>query len=239
MKFTENFRVNSHDTDINGIVRPSLMLRYMQETANLQFESCHPTLYELNKMGKSFLLSRVSMRVYVPLHNFENIRVETWPCEGKGAAFLRCSRVLRDDTLISESVTVWALVDRETKRFIRHGEFEFQFGTDEPLELDVPARATIPRDLSLSLVGERTVYYGDIDLYGHMNNTNYPDMLCAFLPSMKGKMVVHCAISFLHEAPLGETLKIYCAEDNGTYYFRTIKQDGTVGVEAEIVVDEI
>lgn len=239
MKHTVNFQVNSHDTDINGIVRPSAVLRYMQETANLQFSSYHPTLYELNEDGKAFILSRANMCIYAPLHNFEKIRVDTWAVDGKGATFVRCSQIHRGDMLIAELVSTWALIERDTHKFIRHGEIEFQFGSDAMLEIDMPARVNIPRDLDLALVGERTVYYGDIDLYGHMNNTNYPDMLCAFLPSMEGKMVVRMSIGFLNDAPLGEVLKIYRGEDDGAYYMRTVKQDGSVGVEAEIILDEI
>jgi len=179
------------------------------------------------------------MSVYAPLHNFDKIRVDTWACEGRGAKFLRCSQIYRDDCLISELITTWALISRETHRFIRQGEIDFQFGTDEMLSLDMPARLNLPKDLDLILVGERTVYYGDIDLYGHMNNTNYPDMLCAFIPSMKNKMVVRMSIGFLNEAPLGETLKIYRGEEDGSYYFKTVRQDGEVGVEAELILDEI
>lgn len=239
MKHTEFFKINSHDTDYNGILRPSCVMRYMQETANLQLNSYHPNLYELNEDNKSFLLGRSSMSVYAPLHNFEDIKVETWACEGKGVTFLRCGRIYRDDVIVAEIITNWALVDRVNQRFLRHGEIEFGFGTDEPLELDMPRRINIPAELKLSLVGERTIYYGDVDLYGHMNNTNYPDMLCAFLPAMKDKMVVRCSISFLHDAPLGETLKIYLASDTDTYYFRTVKEDGTVNIEAELILEDI
>ncbi|MBQ7160802.1 MAG: hypothetical protein IJR90_03750 [Clostridia bacterium] len=239
MKHTEEFRINSHDADVNDVVRPSAVLRYMQETANLQFESHHPTLNELKRDGKAFLLSRMNMSVYSPLRKFDRISVSTWPCEGRGAAFMRCSQIHRDGILIAEQVGTWALVDLNTKRLLRHGEIEFEFGTDEMLELDMPVRFTIPRDLDMVLVGERTVYYGDIDLYGHMNNTNYPDMLCAFIPSMSGKMVARCSIAFLNEAPLGETFKVYRAENDDGYYFRTVRSDGATGVEAEIVLDEI
>ena len=239
MKHIEKFKVNSHDTDVNGVARPSVVMRYMQETANLQFNSCHPTLYELKDDNKFFLLSRSNMSVYAPLHNFEEIEARTWACPGKGASFFRCSQIYRGDALIAEMSSVWALVDRENGRFVRNGEIEFEFGADEPLELEFSARANIPRDLELSLIGERTVYYNDIDLYGHMNNTNYPDMLCSFLPDMKGKMVVRCVIAYLHDVVLGETFKVYCAENEGVYLLRTIKEDGTVGVEAEIVLDEI
>ena len=179
------------------------------------------------------------MSVYAPLHNFDRIKAETWACPNKGVSFLRCSRLFRDDVLVAELATVWAFVDRENSRFIRNGEIEFEFGTEEPFELEFPARVNVPKDLELSLVGEREVFYNDIDTYGHMNNTNYPDMLCSFLPQMKGKMVVRCVISYLHEALLGEKIKIYLTENNGSFFFRTVKENGETGAEAEIVLDDI
>ena len=36
--------------------------------------------------------------------------------------------------------------------------------------------------MNLSLVGEHTVEYSDVDVNRHLNNTKYPDMLCGFLP---------------------------------------------------------
>ena len=36
MKYTHRFQVKWHDTDANREVRPSQVLMYMQETANLQ-----------------------------------------------------------------------------------------------------------------------------------------------------------------------------------------------------------
>ena len=240
MKHTEFYTVNSHDTDYNGNLRPSCVMRYMQETANRQFNSHHPTLYELNEDNKSFLLSRSNMSVYSNLHNFDKIKVESWACEGKGVTYLRCGRIYRDDIIVAEIITNWALVDRTNQKFIRQGDIEFGFGTDEPLELDMPRRIMIPSDLQLMLAGERTIYYGDVDLYGHMNNTNYPDMLCAFIPNFKNKMVVRCSISFIHDAPLGENLKIYVGcDDADTYYFKTPKEDGSVNIEAEIVLEDV
>ena len=239
MKHFETFRINSHNVDLNDVVRPSAVLRYMQETANLQLYVHHPSLDELKAMGKAFLLSRMNMSIYSPLRKFEEITASTWACEGRGASFIRCSQIHRGDVLVAEQVATWALVDLETRRLLRHGDIEFDYGTDEMLELDMPVRFSIPRDLDMSLVGERTVYYGDIDLYGHMNNTNYPDMLCAFIPSMAGKMVARCSIAFLNEAPLGETFKVYRAYVDESYYFRTVRHDGSIGIEAEIILDEI
>jgi len=119
-------------------------------------------------------------------------------------------------------------------------EFDLGYRTDDMIELDLPARFKIPDDVEMRLVGERTVEYADIDLNGHMNNTRYPDILCGYIPEdMRGRRVISLGISFLSEAPFGETLKIYSGTSDGVHYVRTIRENGSVNVEAEIITESL
>lgn len=68
MKWTEKYRINTHDCDPAGFVRASLVLRYMQETANLQMKNLGPTNEQLRDEGRAFLLSRINMSLYNPLY---------------------------------------------------------------------------------------------------------------------------------------------------------------------------
>ena len=36
MKWTENYKINAHDTDLNNIVSLTGIMRYMQDSANCQ-----------------------------------------------------------------------------------------------------------------------------------------------------------------------------------------------------------
>ncbi len=239
MKWTENYKVNSHFADACGIVRVSSLLRYMQETANLQMLALGPSNYQLRDMGYAFVLSRLSMSFYKPVFAHENITVQSWSCESRGSTYNRCFRILRDDMIIAEAASVWGLLRIADRRIMRVGEISFNFEDDPPLELDIPRRLKIPQSAQLVLVGERTAVYSDLDMNNHINNTNYPDMLCDFLPDMSGKRVISMGISFISEAVLGDTLKIYCGKSDGVYYIRTIKRDGSVNVEAEILLEDI
>ena len=92
----------------------------------------------------------------------------------------------------------------------------------------------------MKLVGEHTVTYQDCDLNKHVNNTHYPDILCGFLPSMEGKRVVKMAISYIHEAPIGQAIKRYVSkEDDGAFYVRSVLPNGNANVEAQIVTEDI
>lgn len=238
MKQIEHYRVPIHDTDVNRIASASAILRYMQEAANLQFENQHPTLDELRNNGKTFILSKLNMSVYQPIYGCDMITAETWPCESKGVSFNRCSRILRDGSIVAELSSVWALVDINTRRLLRVTDFSWNVENEPPLELDSPARIKIPKDMQLSLVGERFIVYSDLDINKHMNNTKYPDMFCDYLP-MIGRRVVSISINYASELHNGETVKIYLGENDGIYYIRAIKENGTVGAEAEILLDEI
>ena len=239
MKWTERFHINSHDCDENGIVRASLILRYMQEAANLQLHHLGPTNEELRARGTAFILSRISMNLYRPLHAYEDITASTWGCESRGVSFNRCYQIMREDEVIAEAESVWGLIGIADHKLYRVDEIELGFGTDEPLTLDAPRRVHIPRDLQLSPVGERSVMYSDLDANRHMNNTNYPDMLCDFIPDMNQKRVTSMSISFAGEAKPGETLKIYMHENGGLYHFRTLRGDGSTNVEAILQTETI
>ena len=180
------------------------------------------------------------MSFYAPILSREKLSVETWACESRGVQFNRCYRILRDGMIVAEAVSVWALCGVEDRRPHRVNEFNLNYRQDEMLELDMPARFRIPDDVEMRLVGERTVEYADIDLNGHMNNTRYPDILCGFIDGdMKGRRVISMEISFVSEALLGESLKIYSGTQDGVNYVRTVKKNGQINVEAEIITDEI
>lgn len=238
MKWTENYRINSHDCDSEGKVRPSLVLRYMQETANLQLRALGPTAEQLTANDRAFILSRINVSVYAPLLAYEDITVSSWACESRGVTFNRCYQIRRGNDIIAEAASVWGLIGISERKIYRVEDVELGFDTDEPLELDAPRRVHIPRELTLSLVGERPIVYSDLDRNRHMNNTNYPDMLCDFIPDMADKKVLSFSINFANEARLGEVLKVYMRESDGIYYFRTVRTDGAINVEAMIMVED-
>ena len=145
-----------------------------------------------------------------------------------------------DGNIIAEAATVWGIIDIERRRFCKLAEFEPHINvTEEALELDSPSRIHIPSDIPLRLVGEKTVLYSDTDVNGHMNNTNYPDLYCDFIPGMSKKRIIMMGINYSSEAKEGEVLKVYMDESDGQYYFRTVKSDGTTNSEAIIMPEDI
>ncbi len=240
MLFTIHRTVSPHDLDFNNIASASAVLRFMQECAYAQLTAVPPTMDELRKENKVFVLSRLSYSIYSELRACEEIEIRTWPCESGGVSFPRCSQILRNGSIVAELVSVWALINPQSHSLWRASDYHPSFEYGQMLELDLPARIRIPAGTGLSLVGEHTVEYSDVDVNRHLNNTKYPDMLCGFLPDMTGKRVVKLAISYLTEARLGERLKIYVSEEeDGMFWVRSVRGDGAVNCEAQIVTEEL
>ena len=145
--------------------------------------------------------------------------------------------------MMALAVSHWALIDIHEKKMIRTTDFrrDFPFG-ELPDEALLPARVRIPAATEMEAVGERTIVYSDLDFNRHMNNTNYPDMICDHLPSMDGKWVTSLSLSYLREAAFGDTLTVYRTPTEGEgegYLIRTKRPDGVVCLEAEIGLSNI
>ncbi len=240
MKWTGNYKVNAHDTDLNNIVSLTGLLRYMQDSANCQMEDDGLSYNELFSRGLAFVLSRIKVSVYHPIYSHDEIEVETWACESSGVSFNRCYRIKKNGEIMAEAYSIWALVDTNAHRLIRVADFEGNYGQDTPVELDMSKRFRLPADINLTLVGERTVEYQDVDMNRHINNTRYGDILFGYLPKTENNRVIKFEINYISEAPLGETIKVYMAKgEDGTYYFRTVREGGKTNIEAEMMIENV
>ena len=240
MKWVENYKVKFHDTNSNEILSSSHVLKFMQETGMLHMLGCRPSYEDLLNENKALILSSIRVNIYSPIYAYDEITVKTWACGSRGFTTTRSFEIFKGEELVAESNSIWALVSVSDKKLIRVSEVDFSnFEPEEPLVLDSPAKVRIPNELKLSLVGEYTVRYTDIDLNGHMNNTNYPDMFFNFLPKPEAKLVKSYAISYVNEAKKDDNLKFYIAKSDGKYYMRSIHEDGRVNAEAEFVTESM
>lgn len=241
MFHAESYNLLWHDTDPTGQVRPGALLRYMQETGNRQ---CRASGYDLDRLfresGQGFLLARLQLSSYAPLHAYEDIEVRTWCPPSRGYTFLRCFSVLRGGETVAEALTSWALMDARRHALLKVTDFHGEFPEGDPLDPDrLPAKVRMSPAVQTEPVGERRVVWSDADFNRHMNNTRYPDVICDFLPSeeIEGHCLSSLSISYMKEAPLGEILRISRARLTGNmcaYLIKATRGDGEICFEAQI-----
>ena len=184
MYYSTHYKTKWHDTDGDGVMRPSALLVYMQETANIQCREYGMDLTDLHHVeGKGFLLSRIMVKIFAPIRAYEDIEVRTWCIDNKSYDFIRCFAVYRGDEMMALAVSHWALLDIHEKKMIRTTDFrrDFPFG-ELPDESDLPKRERIPNKLEMEEAGQRTLVYSDLDFNRHMNNTKYLEWAMDLLP---------------------------------------------------------
>ena len=237
MQFRINMCVDIHDVDYNGVARLSSLMKYIQSAAQTQLTLNGKSYDELRRMNRGFILSRIKMEFTEPVRAYEPITAITYPCESRGYSFLRCYSLEKDGRTIGRAVAIWALIDTETRALVKVSDFELGLDLHEPHSLDL-TRFTVPA--LMKEVGTYTVNYGDIDQNKHMNNTRYPDMYSNFLP-LDGKRIRTLSINYRSEARAGERLRVERAEGafHDIYYIRTVREDGMVNTEAEVILEDI
>ena len=240
MKWSEKIKVKFHETDENEVASVSQVFKYIQEAAMCQLNNQHPSYRELFEQKKAFILSAIRLEMHAPILSYDEIESRSWACPSRGFNFVRCYEIERDGEIICEALSNWALVSIDDKRLCKVEEIDTSnYYMDDALTLERPARVRIPSALPMVLVGEYTIQRSDIDLNGHMNNTNYPRIICDRIPNANKIRVKSIGIYFANDAKLDETLKIYMSTIDNRIYFRTVRGDGKTNIEAELLVEEI
>jgi acyl-ACP thioesterase len=148
---------------------------------------------------------------------------------------MRCYGLEADGEPVARAISVWALLDTDTRALVKASDFDLPLPCLAPIDLALE-HIRLPK--AMTEVGRYGVHYGDVDRNMHMNNTKYPDMFANFLP-MKGKMIRRISINYRSEAPIGESLAVHMANEGDTYYFRTQKRDNSINCEAKLELIDI
>ena len=211
-------------------------MQYLQNAAQTQLTVNGLSYEELRRRNRDFILSKIKMEFTESVRAYEPLTAVTYPCDSRGYSFLRCYALEKDGKTIGRAVSVWALVDTESRSLVKVNNFELGLETHEPHNLEL-TRFSLPTELSE--VGTYRVNYADTDQNRHMNNTAYPNMYSNFLP-LENKRIQGISINYLNEAPANSTLRVLMAKTNeDVFYFRTVREDGKVNTEAEITLADI
>ena len=240
MKFSYDYLSYDHDTDLNGIMSVTALMRYAQQTASLQHVHFGPQIPDLRREGKAFILCRVALDVTGTLRSCRPFTVTTWLSNARGYGFTRYTEFTADGITFAKMNAYWGIMDLESRHPLRVEDTPLGFEPDsDVLTLTSPLRYRPSKETVFTELGTHTVTYGDCDENVHVNNTNYPRIFCSLMPTMINKRVSEFTINYLHEARLGASFKVLSADEDGAKLFRTVLDDGNVGSEARLVFEDI
>ena len=182
-----------------------------------------------------FLLTRVAYLCHKPAKYGDEVTLKTWEHSVKGANFFRCFALERDGERLCESISAWVLVDPTSRKILRPNEYKYEFLlTDEP----ITARICKNKITEQEFCAVHKVMFSETDGNGHLNNSNYGDLLLDHAPSAAAKMLDNggilrsAEIGFLKEARFGEDISIHTGGDNGCVVMYGCFPDGKRCFEA-------
>lgn len=233
MSYSDKTNVFGQDVDLNGHLRPSVLLAKLEDAGSRQMAAFPPSNDDLRARGMAFVISRLLLRIDRPLREGEVADARTFPTVSRGVSYNRCYRMFSGDECVAEAYTSWALLNFRAHKLVRIGETEPIGGEQEtPIDVGIPMREPFPPAEAFETATVRAVYFSDADRNGHLNNTKYLNWLCDCVPDIAHRTLHTANVSFVTEAPLGETITILRAEVGGRYFFRMQRADGKLCCEA-------
>ena len=207
------FNITSFDVFPNGTLKPSALLRYMQQAARLDCDQLGATYSYMRELNTVFMLTKVAFELYRPVKSGEDMVMKTYNDRIDGIYFDREFEFYIDGELTGRASSFWVLVRFDTRRPMRPREFAITFEslalTDKPLEIP---RSLLPEDPVF--LEDRTVRVSDLDENNHLNNCVYTDIALDALPGFDGlsQAVRSVSVIFRHEAHLADVLRLSFAE---------------------------
>ncbi len=217
----EEITVRSYDCDRMQRMRPSAILRYLQEIAGAHCALLGMDYDHLAKNDGVFLVVRQSMNFYRTPKKDEELILSTWHRGTKGVQSFRETQVTtRDGEVLIDATGVWILAHVNDHRIWRPADFTaFTIPhRPEPILATRPEKLRIPE--TLAEAGIRPIRYTDLDYNGHVNNCVYADILCDFMPRGMENAFSTLDISYIAEAKEGDTLRIFAEERDGAVFMR-------------------
>ncbi len=226
--YSMEHHIGCMDVDVNNNIKPTELIKCIQETANGQMNARKPSYFELFWDRKSFIITRFSMEIYEQIHQFDDIETRTWTAGTRGATFFRGYEVMRNGRCVARASGDWAVVDTEDGHLYKTKEIDlsnYESG-DKPM-LSVSEKFRIPKDLEMEGCGVHHVMLNECDMNMHMNNTQYANILWNHIDGILDKEITSFNIRFRAEAKCGSDIMIMRGIPEGLSDVADQSPDGT------------
>ena len=187
-------------------------MNYMQEAAWKNAGALGFSSYDLLKNGVTWVMNRISLEVQQLPGHLDEIIVDTWP-SGQDKYFVyrdyKVSTV--EGEVIARATSNWVVLDIKTRKltsvpdYIKNARFDVDRGNLERVRGKVNFNPGLS-DHSYPV----HVSWLDMDLNGHVNNSNYFKWLMDALPEQhhENHSISQMDISFMAEGYNGEQLDV-------------------------------
>lgn len=241
--YTMPANIPYYDCDAKGRIKLPAAIRAMQKIASEHLDKTGRTQQSMYNNHMVFLLNKTCIKVIKMPMGGEDVTVKTCASGLKGPRFMRDIGIYDSNGDICIAfLTVWILVDSQTRKIIRPRDFTFPlpmsdsfvdcYIKDEPF----PKKEKLTPDYT----SQAEVKYSHIDNNGHVNNSVYVEYITDMLPYelMINNEIDKLWINYQNEAVLGDIINIECFVKSNKYHFVGTKKDKASCFEALLYFKE-
>ena len=217
-KRISTFRFGDCDPEKNATLYA--VMKLLSEIAGDDYEGRGLGHAVLKKRSQAMLISRLGLRVERMPRYGEKVIAATWERMIKGPFFYRDYEIKKESgqSLVSGS-SLWMLFDPTAREILRPEKLTGgNRQMDEQKSACPDCRRLKKRD-DMRALGERPVYWSDLDANGHVTNAVYGRIATDFLPvEYRDKKLRDFCINFNLEVRPGETLQICGTETENGFF---------------------
>ena len=208
--YSKKMQIPNVATDCFGRMKTAWLLACLQEVAGEHSERLEASNGEYHSRRLFWAVTRHRVEITRLPAAKETITLETWPCPTTRVAYPRATVAYDENgNELFRAMSLWVLMDMDSRAMILPGKSGVIVeGITTGNEIAVPASLA-------PAVGEnctsRTVCFTDLDVNGHMNNTQYLNWVADLLPSAyhREHPAKEFTICYLNEAREGQQLALH------------------------------
>ncbi len=208
---TQNCQLFESDFDASRQVKPLRVMQFMQDIATTHATQIGLGWNEMHAAGMLWVLSKVKVVFDVAVtRQTPMFTLYTWPLAPERVFAERCFVAHDGEKQLFSATSMWTLISEEQRKILPaitmnnffHGEYD-------TVKSDTTADYERVRlDDTFDFCYEKTIRRSDLDLNGHVNNTNYITYAVDVLEPLQE--VWELQIVYHKELRLGDIVKIFC-----------------------------
>ena len=237
--YTETMTVMNADADFRSLLKPSALLRYVEQVSADHARTFGMTDQFFKDHGVAFLVGKQALKFDRVPQRAEKLTLLTRVEASRRGSVKRTTTVTdAEGKQVAMVDCRWIVVSLAENRILREPGWTVDGFWNETVEGELPLQLHKCRE-GLTSAGEWTVRYSQCDLNGHLNNAFYLDLVCDALPLdvVRKGPVTFASINYHREVPLGETVEVFYAPSAEGWYIIG-KHNGRTSFECYVELGE-
>ncbi|MGD1822955.1 MAG: acyl-[acyl-carrier-protein] thioesterase [Pleomorphochaeta sp.] len=238
--YNESFIPYSSNCDVHANVNLDWIFEVVQEVAATHATILNSSIFDLQKIGLTWVISREKIDIYKYPKWREKVIVETWA--QKPYRRVLVPRIIQaknsDGELLFKATTLWAIIDLKTQRPIEPDKILDVFGFPKVTKDEkfyIHKRDIINDENHIISKRKPNINYSDTDFNHHVNNISYVRWALRSMPNdyRNDYKIKSVDVSWLKQTFLNDNVEIVTTSEdlnalqknNATFYHKLVRQD--------------